>query len=550
MCPLVELAEWNLPGQDERILITEIVSDHSHYLLDFYLFVRPAALPLRGPAMQIAGSGRTKMADQAKTILRALSERPVAYHPAYARITGSAKAGLLLSQAMYWTGVCSELGRNGWFYKSHAEWSAETGLSSQEIRTARDTLKSLGILEEDLRRVPATLHYRINETRLVELLLQFADNHKLDCGRPQTISETTNRDTGDIQTKKLEEEGLGPCSPVSENLSIGFGATEASCECCPEVDGVNVVVARLDILAQLNVQSRAVGLYDFVAPRIGDALRFARTEISDEPVEGSPYTRRDTAYTALGAIRKKPAPVYLLTGDTPRLTMDGMSWQNLNGDLRNILLAGSVKLDLVAAQFAINAWLWNEPSILDLAGSDVWVTLGREIGLEQKNDLKPLVYGTSYGQTWTTARNYLMEKLALTESVAAERMRRSSLLSKLFSARDKFAARIKHSGGAKDAFGKWISASDDDQVRSCMAQVSQSWEVWLMLPVLAELMDSEVPILALIHDGLYVPEGTPESLIQRAQAVLCRRALGLGIRTVLGRSVVTSPFSPAPFANT
>lgn len=453
------------------------------------------------------------MADQAKTILNALSERPVAYHAIYARLTGSANAGLFLSQAMYWSSAQSTERRGGWFYKTHSEWTAETGLSSNEIRTARTKLKRLSLLEEKRKGVPATIYYRIDQDRLVELLLQIAEKHKLDCGNSQTISETTNGDKGDIQTKKLEEEGPGPGSPVSLGLSMGVDSPDASGGCCDGGGGMRAADARQGILDRLNEQSHAVGLYDFVGRRIEGALAFARAEISHEPVKGSLYSRRDTAYTALGAIRKKPAPVYVLSGDTPRLTMQGMSWQNLNGALRNILLAGSVKLDLVAAQFAINAWLWHEPSILDLAGPDVWVTLGREIGLQDKDDLKPLVYGTSYGQTWTTACTYLQEKLNLPKATAEGRMRASSLLSKLFSARDKFALRIRRSAGATDAFGKWIPACGDVQVRSYMAQVSQSWEVWLMLPVLAELMDSGVPILALIHDGLYVPERTPETLI-------------------------------------
>lgn len=56
-------------------------------------------------------------------------------------------------------------------YKTREDIKKETGLSRDEQETARKRLVALGVLQEDLRGVPATVHYRINTERLEALLL-------------------------------------------------------------------------------------------------------------------------------------------------------------------------------------------------------------------------------------------------------------------------------------------------------------------------------------------------------------------------------------------
>lgn len=95
-------------------------------------------------------------------------DRPIAFNPAFKKITGSTVAALMLSQAWYWSKRTSD--EDGWFYKTQAEWEDETGLTRTEYETARRKLKDLGVMEEDLRGVPATLYYRIDKYKIYEMM--------------------------------------------------------------------------------------------------------------------------------------------------------------------------------------------------------------------------------------------------------------------------------------------------------------------------------------------------------------------------------------------
>jgi hypothetical protein len=122
-------------------------------------------------------------------------DRPIAFNPAFKKITGSTVAALMLSQAWYWSKRTSD--EDGWFYKTIAEWEDETGLTRSEQETARKNLK--GILDVELRGVPATLYYKVNKPKILELLgVQFAETlqtslrqpYKLDSGNPANINRT------------------------------------------------------------------------------------------------------------------------------------------------------------------------------------------------------------------------------------------------------------------------------------------------------------------------------------------------------------------------
>lgn len=91
-------------------------------------------------------------------------DRPVAFHPVFVEITGSVTAALMLSQAVYWSRRTPD--PTGWFYKSREQWQAETGLTRREQEGARQKLKDTGFWEEELRGVPATMHYRIDIGKL------------------------------------------------------------------------------------------------------------------------------------------------------------------------------------------------------------------------------------------------------------------------------------------------------------------------------------------------------------------------------------------------
>jgi len=100
--------------------------------------------------------------------LAPLLGRPIAFHRRLVDVTASVKAALLLSQMLYWV----RHGHDGWFYKTAAQWLAETGLSVHEQTSARRRLRECAILTEQRLGMPAKLHFRIEKDTLAALLVK------------------------------------------------------------------------------------------------------------------------------------------------------------------------------------------------------------------------------------------------------------------------------------------------------------------------------------------------------------------------------------------
>lgn len=92
--------------------------------------------------------------------LETILDRPIAYHRVFFTLTGSVKAALFLSQAIYWSKRVKN--PEGWFFKYQDEWFEETGLTRREQEAARTKLRQSGVLEEDRKGTPAKLYFRIN----------------------------------------------------------------------------------------------------------------------------------------------------------------------------------------------------------------------------------------------------------------------------------------------------------------------------------------------------------------------------------------------------
>jgi len=114
----------------------------------------------------ISSRKRPGIANVKKLLLRLLSDRPIAYHPALAGLVGGAAPALFLSQLLYWSDKGND--PSGWIYKTRNDWQEETGLTRYEQETARRKLRETGIVTEKLAGVPATLHYRIDFDALIE----------------------------------------------------------------------------------------------------------------------------------------------------------------------------------------------------------------------------------------------------------------------------------------------------------------------------------------------------------------------------------------------
>lgn len=123
-----------------------------------------------------------------------LLDRPIAFHRPLARLAGSISAGLLLSQAVYWSRRTDD--QDGWFWKTQSEWEEETCLTRREQESARALLRRLEysgrpLWLEERRGVPAKSYFRVDFQVLGALLLDFqsggkrhsrmAENANLDC---------------------------------------------------------------------------------------------------------------------------------------------------------------------------------------------------------------------------------------------------------------------------------------------------------------------------------------------------------------------------------
>ena len=126
--------------------------------------------------------------------LKQLLERPVAYHRIFAAIGGGASAGLMLSQAMYWTSRTQDA--TGWFYKTATDWEFELGLSRWEVEGARRKLRTLGLLREEKRGIPMKIYYRLELEALAEAVNGYVANpqdwmrvHNMRKNRKQTAAK-------------------------------------------------------------------------------------------------------------------------------------------------------------------------------------------------------------------------------------------------------------------------------------------------------------------------------------------------------------------------
>jgi hypothetical protein len=102
-----------------------------------------------------------------KMIMDILGTKPIAFNPDLAHALGSVKAGLLLSQLLFWCGK----GRNpDWVYKTIEEIKKETALSRSEQDNAIIICKKYNLIEVKRKGIPAKRHFKINNEKIIKLL--------------------------------------------------------------------------------------------------------------------------------------------------------------------------------------------------------------------------------------------------------------------------------------------------------------------------------------------------------------------------------------------
>lgn len=157
-------------------------------------------------------------------LLEQMSERPIVFNPALARLAKSAGAGLFLSQLLYWW----KKGSNpDWIYKTIAEIQGETSLTRSEQERAIKIWKGLGILVVERKGIPAKRHFHIDTLKLTNLVSspnaanKFARSNKQACSKEQTITESTQETTSRdfvLQTMRRPETFDGDAARPNKKL--------------------------------------------------------------------------------------------------------------------------------------------------------------------------------------------------------------------------------------------------------------------------------------------------------------------------------------------
>ena len=78
-------------------------------------------------------------------------------------LTGDHHSALLLSQLLYWSDRSAN--REGWVYKSHADWQGELGLNRYYLDKAKKRLRELGFIEVKVKKANGnpTMHFKVDE---------------------------------------------------------------------------------------------------------------------------------------------------------------------------------------------------------------------------------------------------------------------------------------------------------------------------------------------------------------------------------------------------
>lgn len=113
-----------------------------------------------------------------------LYDKPIAFKPILAELIGNVNAALMLSQALYWDNKPKQF-KDGFFWKSASDWQKETCLTRHEQVAARKLLRKWDFWKEELRRVPATVCFKV-DLRLLKLALRRQFAEKRQTGLPES----------------------------------------------------------------------------------------------------------------------------------------------------------------------------------------------------------------------------------------------------------------------------------------------------------------------------------------------------------------------------
>lgn len=152
----------------------------------------------------------------ARKIVRQLTRRVVSFFPAFAEVAGSAKAGLFLSQAFYWSEENHNEREDGWFFKTSKEWAQETFLTRHEQDTCREILESKGLLSQEVKGHPPKCYFKVQVDQLIQELSNLPESGKLAAEKRQIDLPESGKLSSIETTLKITEEIAPSARPTPE----------------------------------------------------------------------------------------------------------------------------------------------------------------------------------------------------------------------------------------------------------------------------------------------------------------------------------------------
>jgi len=201
-----------------------------------------------------------------ENIAKLFIEKPIAFRREFAIALGGIDESLYLQQLLYWSNKGER--EDGWFYKTKEEIEEETTLTRFKQDRVRKKLEEKKLVETSLITVrnKPILHYKINLTRVSNLLMQYQEtyqsnrkkltNAKVRNSLNSITENTTENTTENIQASQLARGiekiifEMTKIDPKNKNY-YGVKTQRQACQFLIEEYGLETVLASIEAIPTL-----------------------------------------------------------------------------------------------------------------------------------------------------------------------------------------------------------------------------------------------------------------------------------------------------------
>lgn len=239
----------------------------------------------------------------------------------------------------------------------------------------------------------------------------------------------------------------------------------------------------------------------------------------------------------LRSIRSQVQPFYQPSDHTDRIFPLNESILLLSKEVRQTLTRGWVEFDIKNAHLAINAYLWQAPTVMKFlqTGKSFWVemivdTYNMRMTEEVKKFFKQALYSICYGKQVRHIKADFTK-----EGIDYRLFLEHEVMKDLLRARKEYIEGIERAGGAYTCFNVWLSL-EEYEISSILSILAQAIELQLLLPLVEVVMrNREVSITLWQHDGFTanIIQSEQEFWIDRLKKVFRENCKNVDIVTEL-----------------